>query len=102
MHLVSKHRYPITTNPSLETIVGYLLEAPKIVRELQPMQWQFIDTPQDGTLLLSWQPLEYLSTTFSSDGFVWADVEASFKSEVRGYVWRHSFLLFAQLLTSDL
>ncbi|KEF54383.1 uncharacterized protein A1O9_09549 [Exophiala aquamarina CBS 119918] len=85
VHLLSKHRYPITTNPSLETIVGYLLEAPKIVRELQPMQWQFIDTPQDGTLLLAWQPIDYLQTNFSSDGYVWADVEASFKSEVRGY-----------------
>ena len=99
VHLLSKHRYPIATNPSLETIVGYLLEAPKIVRELQPMQWGFIDTPQDGTLLLLWQPNDYLNTHFPTDGFIWADVEASFKSEVRGYVWDQSVPVFVQLLT---
>ncbi|KIX03647.1 uncharacterized protein Z518_07200 [Rhinocladiella mackenziei CBS 650.93] len=85
IHLISKYRYPITSNPSLETIVGYLLEAPKIVRDLQPMQWQFIETPPDGTLMLTWQPLDYLGTTFASDGFIWADQEHVFKSEVRGY-----------------
>ncbi|KIW29958.1 uncharacterized protein PV07_05742 [Cladophialophora immunda] len=85
LHLVSKYRYPITSNPAVDTIVGYLLEAPKIVRDLQPMQWQFIDTPPDGTLILEWQPLEYLGTSYASDGFIWADVEHVYKSEVRGY-----------------
>ncbi|RMZ88320.1 hypothetical protein DV736_g4450, partial [Chaetothyriales sp. CBS 134916] len=85
MHLISKHRYPIINNPSLETIVGYLLEAPKIVRDLQPVQWQFIDAPADGTLFLAWQPLEYMATTMASDGYVWADVEQVAKSEIRGY-----------------
>ncbi|OAP61968.1 hypothetical protein AYL99_04171 [Fonsecaea erecta] len=85
LHLVSKYRYPITSNPAVDTIVGYLLEAPKIVRDLQPMQWQFIDTPADGTLILEWQPLEYLGTSYASDGFIWADVEHVYKSEVRGY-----------------
>jgi hypothetical protein len=86
LHLVSKYRYPITSNPAVDTIVNYLLEAQKIVRDLQPMQWQFIDTPPDGTLILEWQPLEYLGTTYASDGFIWADVEHVYKSEVRGYV----------------
>ncbi|KIW59600.1 hypothetical protein PV05_04039 [Exophiala xenobiotica] len=85
LHLLSKHRYPVTSNPSLETIVGYLLEAPKIVREVQPMQWQFIETPQDGTLMLTWQPLDVMATTFASDGYIWADAEHRFTSEVRGY-----------------
>lgn len=86
MHLISKNRYPITNNPALETIVGYLLEAPKIVRDLQPMQWQFLDAPADGTLILTWQPTEQLGTNFASDGYVYGDVEQSFKSDVRGYV----------------
>ncbi len=86
MHLVSKNRYPITNNPSLETIVGYLLEAPKIVRDLQPMQWQFLDAPTDGTLMLTWQPLEHSATHFASDGYIYGDAEQSFKSDVRGYV----------------
>ena len=85
MHLISKNRYPITNNPSLETIVGYLLEAPKIVRDLQPVQWQYLDAPPDGTVLLAWQPLEYMGTNYASDGYVWADAEQTFKSDVRGY-----------------
>lgn len=86
MHLVSKNRYPINNNPSLETIVGYLLEAPKIVRDLQPMQWQFLESPPDGSLMLTWQPLEHTGTLFASDGYIYGDPEQSFKSEVRGYV----------------
>jgi hypothetical protein len=62
------------------------MEAPKIVREVQPMQWQFIETPQDGTLMLTWQPLDLMATTFASDGYIWADAEHRFTSEVRGYV----------------
>ncbi|KIW10870.1 hypothetical protein PV08_10169 [Exophiala spinifera] len=85
LHLLSKNRYPVASNPSLETIVGYLLEAPKVVREIQPVQWQMIETPQDGTLMLTWQPSEALGTTFASDGYIWADAEHRFTSEVRGY-----------------
>jgi hypothetical protein len=62
------------------------LEASKITRDLQPMQWQFIETPTDGMLILEWQPLEYLGTNYASDGFIWADQEHVYKSEVRGYV----------------
>ena len=86
LHLVSKHRYPIVSNLSLETIVGYLMEAPKIIRDLQPVQWQFLDPPTDGRLMLVWQPLEYLGTNFASDGYIWGDAEHSFQSEHRGYV----------------
>ena len=86
IHLVSKGRYPTTNNPSLESIVSYLSEAPKIVRDVQPMQWQFLDAPADGTLLLVWQPLEYMGTAFASDGYIYADAEQTFKSDVRGFV----------------
>jgi hypothetical protein len=86
LHLISKNRYPVSNNPSLDTIVGYLLEAPKSVRDLQPMQWQLLDAPADGTLLLTWQPLEQQGTNFSSDGYIYGDAEQSFKSDVRGYV----------------
>lgn len=85
MHLISKHRYPVIANPSLEMIVGFLMEAPKIVRDVQPVQWQFLDAPPDGSLLLTWQPLEYLGTNFASDGYVWADAEQPFTSVVQGY-----------------
>jgi Fungal domain of unknown function (DUF1750) len=85
MHLISKHRYPVIANPSLETIVSFLMEAPKIVGDLQPVQWQFLDAPPDGSVLLTWQPLAYLGNNFASDGYVWADAEQPFTSEVGGY-----------------
>lgn len=71
---------------SLETVVEYLMSAPKIVRDVQPMHWTFLDAPADGTVMLVWQPLEYLGTNFASDGYVWADSEHAFNSEARGYV----------------
>jgi len=74
------------TNPSLDTLVSYLLEAPKIMRELSTVQWQFLDAPPDGTIFLTWQPTEYLQMNFASDGYVWSDVEQPFNSDVRGYV----------------
>jgi hypothetical protein len=86
MHLVSKYRYPLINSITLDTVVVYLTEAPKIVHDLQPVQWQFLDAPQDGSVLLVWQPLEYLETNFASDGYVWADVEQAFSQEIRGYV----------------
>lgn len=86
MHLVSKYRYPLINSITLDTVVNYLTEAPKIVHDLQPVQWQFLDAPQDGSVLLVWQPLEYLDTNFASDGYVWADAEQAFSQEIRGYV----------------
>lgn len=84
--LVSKSRYPVINNPSLDSIVSYLTDAPKIVRDLQPMQWQILDAPQDGSIMLVWQPLEYLGTNAASDGYVYADAEQYFESKVRGFV----------------
>jgi Fungal domain of unknown function (DUF1750) len=71
---------------SLDTVVGYLTEAPKIVHDLQPVVWQFLEAPPDGTVLLVWQPLDYLGTNFASDGYVWGDAEHAFNSEHNGYV----------------
>lgn len=88
LHLVSKYRYPSLNHISLETVVSYLCEAPKIVHDSQPMVWQFLEAPPDGTVLLTWQPLEHLGTNFASDGYVWADVEHAFSSEQNGYVRR--------------
>ncbi|GMF78816.1 unnamed protein product [Aspergillus oryzae] len=88
MHLVSRHRFPLMHMMPTDTVVEYLLGAPKIVREAQPMHWTFLDGPQDGTVMLTWQPLNHLGTNFASDGYVWADVEQAFTFEARGYVGR--------------
>jgi hypothetical protein len=89
MHLVSRNRYPAMTALPTETVLDYLLAAPKVVREMYPMSWTFLDGPQDGTTLLTWQPLGHLGTTFASDGYVWADAEQAFTFETRGYVCCH-------------
>lgn len=73
------------TNPNIEQIVNYLVEAPKVMREVAPVQWQYLDGPPDGSMFLVWQPLE-MQTSFASDGYVWSDAETPFNSEVRGYV----------------
>lgn len=86
MHLVSNYRYPVMNTLSKETAVEYLLSAQKVVRELQPVHWMFLDGPPDGTVVLVWQPLNHLGTDFASDGYVWADVEQVYTTEARGYV----------------
>lgn len=102
MHLVSRYRYPVMHMLPTDTVVEYLLTAPKVVRELQPMHWTFLDGPQDGTVMLTWQPLNYLGTNFASDGYVWADVEQAFTFEARGYVRLLLTLLLSVLLTEIL
>lgn len=86
MHLVSRNRYPTMTALPTETVLDYLLAAPKVVREMYPMHWTFLDGPPDGTTLLTWQPLAHLGTAFASDGYVWADAEQAYTFEARGYV----------------
>lgn len=81
------------TNPNIEQIVNYLIEAPKIMREVAPVQWQYLDGPPDGSMFLVWQPLE-MQTNFASDGYVWSDAETPFNSEVRGYVRKHAVYWF--------
>lgn len=86
IHLISTHRYPLQAHVNLEIVVEYLLQAPNVVREKASMTWMFLDAPEDGTVMLVWQPLNQLGTQSASDGYVWADVEQAFSSESRGYV----------------
>ncbi|EPS32040.1 hypothetical protein PDE_06999 [Penicillium oxalicum 114-2] len=84
MHLVSRNRYPNMHMMPTETALEYLLSAPRTC-QTQPMQWTFLDGPQDGTVMLTWQPLNHLGNNFASDGYIWADVEQAFTFEARGY-----------------
>ena len=70
---------------SLERMIEYLILAPKIVKEAAPMNWMFLNCPQDGDVMLVWQPPQ-MQNVFASDGYVWADAESAFSSESRGYV----------------
>ena len=49
------------------------------------MNWMFLHCPQDGDVMLVWQPPQ-MGMAFASDGYIWADPEAAFTSEMRGYV----------------
>ncbi len=75
-------------------VVEYLIQAPRIVKEQAPMNWQFLTSPQDGDILLVWQPPQ-MGAQEASDGYVWADPETAFSSEMRGYVRTWSSLLGA-------
>ncbi|KAL9040177.1 MAG: hypothetical protein Q9180_002073 [Flavoplaca navasiana] len=69
----------------LPTIVDRLLSAPTIAHDHKPMVWMYIDAPQNGVMLLVWQPMSKLGIEFASDGYVWADAEQAFSSEARGH-----------------
>ncbi|KAL8797721.1 MAG: hypothetical protein Q9195_000073 [Heterodermia aff. obscurata] len=88
INLVSSHRYPAQPHLSLGTVVDYLIDAPKVTRDIAPMSWQFLDAPPDGTVMLQWQPLGHMGTQAATDGYVWAGPEAPFTTPNRGYVWR--------------
>ena len=87
VHLLSSYPYPVLASLSVEHALDYLLQAPRVVRDLAPVSWTYLHPPGDGTILLAWQPPTHQSR-FSSDGYVWLDPESTFTHDVRGYVSR--------------
>lgn len=85
VHLISLHRYPSIASLNVEAAFRYLLDAPSIVKQIAPMSWNYVSTPQAGTLWLEWIPLEKSDQPFPSDGYVWADPESSYRQEFGGY-----------------
>jgi Fungal domain of unknown function (DUF1750) len=89
VHLVSSYRFPVLPQLRPEQAVEYLIKGPQIVRDTSPVAWSyFVTPPQDGTVILTWQPPR-MGTHFASDGMVWADPESAFDMPVRGYVCAH-------------
>ncbi|KAF9695008.1 hypothetical protein EKO04_006775 [Ascochyta lentis] len=85
VHLVSSYRFPVLPQLRPEQAVEYLIKGPQIVRDTSPVAWTYFATPpQDGTVVLTWQPPR-MGTHFASDGMVWADPESAFDMPVRGY-----------------
>ena len=81
-------------------VTKWLLAAPKIARDTAPFFWTYLDTPGDGTIILTWQPLGRLGTDMASDGYVWAGAETFFHQEVgNGLV---SCQMVARRLTREL
>jgi hypothetical protein len=87
VHLLSTYRFPAQQNVHHNKIAEWLITAPKIARDTAPFFWSYLDRPTDGTILLTWQPLEALGITFATDGYMWPPVETAFQTEIeRGYV----------------
>ncbi|KAF1357885.1 DUF1750-domain-containing protein [Lizonia empirigonia] len=85
VHLVSSYRFPVLPQLRPEQAVEYLIKGPQIVRDTSPVAWTYFATPpQDGTVILTWQPPR-MGSHFASDGMVWADPESAFDMPVRGY-----------------
>ncbi|KAL6869166.1 hypothetical protein ACO1O0_000489 [Amphichorda felina] len=82
VHLVSSRRYPQVAHVNLNDVASWLMQAPLIARDKAPFCWQFLDKPADGTVLMTWQPLQRLATSFATDGYIWAPPEQLYKHDL--------------------
>ncbi|KAK4141879.1 uncharacterized protein C8A04DRAFT_13747 [Dichotomopilus funicola] len=79
VHLLSTFRYASMPRVDLPEVTKWLLQAPKIARDTAPFYWTYLDSPQDGSIFLTWQPTARRGNEFASDGYVWAGPEVSFQ-----------------------
>lgn len=84
VHLLSTYRFPLLQQVHHNKIAEWLLSAPKIARDTAPFFWTYLDRPADGTILLTWQPLNVLGTEYATDGYIWPPMETAFQLEVEG------------------
>ncbi|KAG5928649.1 hypothetical protein E4U42_000255 [Claviceps africana] len=82
VHLVSSYRYPTMPRLDINEVTKWLMTAPQVARDLAPFFWTYLDKPADGTIILTWQPLQRLATNFATDGFVWAPPEQVYKNDL--------------------
>lgn len=83
-------------HPNVNEIAKWLMNAPQVARDRAPFFWTYLDKPADGTIFLTWQPLQRLGTSFATDGFVWAPQEHLYKHDLgnglvclsSGSLWR--------------
>ncbi|KAJ3564897.1 hypothetical protein NPX13_g7689 [Xylaria arbuscula] len=82
VHLLSTYPYTYKAQIQPNEVTSWLIQAPKIARDTAPFCWTYLDKPENGQILLTWQPLQQMGTHFASDGFIWPTQEAYFTSEV--------------------
>jgi hypothetical protein len=80
VHLISSFRYPVMPRLDLNEVAKWLMSAPQVARDRAPFFWTYLDKPTDGTILLTWQPLQRLGTNFATDGYVWAPPRAGLQA----------------------
>jgi hypothetical protein len=96
VHLVSAFRYPALSRLDPNEVTKWLLSAPVVAREKAAVFWTYLEKPQDGTILLTWQPLSRLGVNFATDGFVWAPPEQVFKHDLGNGLVRCEVTVFAK------
>ncbi|KUI62447.1 SWI/SNF and RSC complexes subunit ssr4 [Cytospora mali] len=69
-------------NVSPQDVTKWLMNAPKIARDTAPFFWTYLDAPADGTIMLTWQPLQRMDTNFATDGYIWAAPETYFQQDM--------------------
>ncbi|KAI8690831.1 hypothetical protein NCS56_00074600 [Fusarium sp. Ph1] len=82
VHLISAFRYPAMPRLDLNEVAKWLMSAPQVARDRAPFFWTYLEKPTDGTILLTWQPLQRLGSTFATDGYVWAPPEQLYKHDL--------------------
>ncbi|CAK7263063.1 hypothetical protein SEPCBS119000_000292 [Sporothrix epigloea] len=83
IHLISAYNYPLVPRFGIPEVTEWLLNAPRIARDGAPFFWTFLDAPQNGSVILTWQPLQRMGTEFATDGYVWPRGETYFQHEIR-------------------
>jgi hypothetical protein len=58
------------------------MNAPQIARDKAPFFWTYLDRPENGTVTLTWQPLQLMGTNFAFDGYIWPPAEQHFTQEM--------------------
>ncbi|KAF7190692.1 SWI/SNF and RSC complexes subunit ssr4 [Pseudocercospora fuligena] len=85
VHLCSQHRFPVVQSLDLRQAFRYLIDAPAIVKHHASMAWEYLSAPNDGRVWLEWIPREKNEYPYPSDGYVWGDMEQSYRQDFNGY-----------------
>ncbi|CAK7272637.1 hypothetical protein SEPCBS57363_005230 [Sporothrix epigloea] len=83
IHLISAYNYPLVPRFGISEVTEWLLSSPRIARDGAPFFWTFLDAPQNGSVILTWQPLQRMGTDFASDGYIWPRGETYYQHEIR-------------------
>ncbi|KAI1841743.1 hypothetical protein JX265_006270 [Neoarthrinium moseri] len=82
VHLVSTYRYTHKPRVEIPEVTQMLMNAPSIARDKAPFFWTYLDRPENGNTMLTWQPLQLLGTQFASDGYIWPPAEQYFTQDM--------------------
>ncbi|KAH8675900.1 hypothetical protein BX600DRAFT_508097 [Xylariales sp. PMI_506] len=82
VHLLSTFRYTMKARIEIPEVTQLLMGAPQIARDKAPFFWTYLDRPENGTIVLTWQPLQLMNTNFASDGYIWPPAEQYFTQDM--------------------